>query len=67
MAVMRSVLLLNRAAARLATGDRERALAIIEAATPSVLLVWLLRYPDFEALRSDTRFQRAMATARAAP
>jgi eukaryotic-like serine/threonine-protein kinase len=39
-------------------GERERALDLLELAPRGPALMWILRLPEFEALRSDPRFQR---------
>jgi len=65
--VLQAILLSNRAAARLAARDRDGAIAALESVPPSALFAWMLRYPDFDGLRDDPRFQGIAATARASP
>lgn len=55
------------AAGLVVVGDRERALAVLEAIASSDLFVWYLRSPDLDPIRDDPRFQRIEAAARAAP
>jgi len=65
--VVRTVLLSDRAAAQLGARDRDGAIATLESVPPTVLFAWMLRYPDFDAVRADPRFQRIVAAARATP
>jgi Flp pilus assembly protein TadD len=47
------------APAMLAVGDREGALRVLERAVPrGLMLRWYLRWPEFDPLRSDPRFQK---------
>ncbi len=49
---------IHRARFRLAAGDRNGALTVLERAAPDALSWYYLRFPDFDVLRGDPRFQR---------
>jgi len=49
------------ALAELAAGERDRALRVLEHAAPRGALLWFdLRWPEFDPLRADQRFQRVV-------
>ncbi|HWC73252.1 MAG TPA: hypothetical protein VG454_04875, partial [Gemmatimonadales bacterium] len=48
-----------------AVGDRDRALDVLERAAPRGAVLWFwLRFPGFDTIRADPRFQRVMAESR---
>ncbi|MDP3774440.1 MAG: hypothetical protein Q8Q85_09255 [Gemmatimonadales bacterium] len=63
----RGMLATGPAIGRIALGDREGAIAMLQTIPPSVIYSWILRYPEFDPIRADPRFQRIEAAARAAP
>ena len=52
-------------AALVAIGERERALALLERIRPRGIKLWFyLRYPEFDPLRGDPRFQQIFTESR---
>ena len=57
----------NVALGLVALGQPERSIAVLRPIAPSGILSWILRDPEFDPIRTDPRFQRIVAAARAAP
>jgi adenylate cyclase len=61
-AVVREAQIWNMAMPLVALGDTARALALIERARPrAAMLWWYLKWPEFAALRTSSRWQRVLA------